>query len=95
MIKAFNPIEASESFKQSLQTVHMNQHLNELDGPLQYQRPNSFPNTQMYGIFTYIYHKHWPNVDKYIPYIECLGLATFFFFGIVANHIPVFLTKGP
>ena len=29
----------------------------------------------MYGIFTYIYHQNYPNVGKYRPYIEHLGMG--------------------
>ena len=28
----------------------------------------------MYGIFTYIYHKDWPNVGKYTSPMDPMGL---------------------
>ena len=35
---------------------------------------NTYPDSPIYGLFTYIYHIFWPNVGKYnIPYIEHLG----------------------
>ena len=29
----------------------------------------------MYDIFTYIYNKNQPNVGKYIPYMDGMGLC--------------------
>ena len=35
------------------------------------------PIGSMYGIFPYIYHKNQPNVGKYIPYMDPMGMLMF------------------
>ena len=50
----------------------------------------------MYGIFTYIYHEFKPNVGKYIPYMELLGLFTvkIRFFGVFPDLDPILNPKN-
>ena len=43
---------------------------------MSHEKKHSYPIASMYGIFTYIYQKIKPNVDKYcIPYMD--GMGTF------------------
>ena len=46
----------------------------------------------MYGVFTYIYHRNQPNVGKYIPYMDPVGLRNKFdIFGAKIYLYPVFV----